>query len=119
MYSIPNDFDIKQIIGQAIVQVCYSINTISIHFERTGFITIEGSFTYFNGNKNIVIDELFPLRNDHGLLNLLETKVVDVSIDTNRTMLTICFAENHSLMLIGIPEFESYIICFDGIEIRV
>ena len=119
MYTIPLESNIEKLKGNSVVQICYTVNSVSVFFENIGFIGIEGSFLFTDGNKHVNVDDFFPLKEDWGLLHLLEKKLINIEIDSERTDLTLYFEENKSLTLFGNPQYESYSINIDGRRIIV
>lgn len=117
MYKIPSDFNSERLCGQTITQICYGINTISIMID-IGYIGFEGSFVFKNNGERVEVDEIYPAK-DWGLLNLLEKKITNIEIDSERTILTLHVEDNMLLSLIGTPFYESFSVKIDGKEFIV
>ena len=73
MYTIPEDFDLNILKDTTIIQVCFSVNTISLFFENIGFISIEGSFSLLHENKRYDYEEVYPVKRDFDILKLLQS----------------------------------------------
>jgi hypothetical protein len=119
MYKIPEEFDIKQFEGAAVQQVAFSINTISIQFERLGYLSMEGSFSFSIKGKVYHYENIYPVANDFRLLELLEKKVIEVKIDESRENLTFLFEAEIMLTAEGSKNFESYHLKIGEIKITV
>ena len=116
MYNIPINFNLEKLLGSLITQISYSINTISIFFDKVGFITISGSFRI---NHKKFYDEIFPIKNDMGLLNMLGKKIINININNDRDILCIVLDNQLKLELIGNKVYESYTINIGGTELIV
>lgn len=118
MYKIPKDYNINAIIGETIVQIAFGLNFITLFFNR-GYIQLEGAFATTFDNNTHEYDEVYPVKNDFGLLQLLEHKIVQVNINSDRNIMILLFENDSSLKLIGNENYESYVINISGNEIRV
>jgi hypothetical protein len=118
MYTIPYDFDTKELQNEIVYQISFGLNYISL-FIAKGFIQFSGSFSFGIKSQIFEYDEIYPVQNDYGLLVLLEKKIKNVSINIDRTDLTLEFEEGYILNLIGSEEYESYIIQINDKELII
>jgi hypothetical protein len=118
MYKIPTDFNLRKIENERISQIAFSLNSVSLFFND-GFIQFSGSFSLFYQNQESNYYEVYPVRTDYRLLNLLEKKIEKISVDDERTILIIKFEDEIILKLIGMKEYESYKININQKEIIV
>jgi hypothetical protein len=119
MYKIPLDANIERLIGHPIIQICFTLSSISIFFEKGRFITMECSFVLTEGTKQVSVEEVYPVKKEWGLLSLLEKKLINIQIDDDRTSLALYFEDNKTLKLLADPMYESYFINIDDNEIII
>ncbi len=118
MYKIPENFNVNALQGEVIFQISYGLNFITLFFSK-GFLQFEGKFvTIFKGHSQ-EYDEVYPVKNDFGLLQLLEQKIVDVNLSNGRNDLILLFENEFSLTLISNEAYESYTIRLNEEEIIV
>ncbi|MEO8820891.1 MAG: hypothetical protein ABI374_08630 [Ginsengibacter sp.] len=118
MYKIPENSDLSTIKNQVISQIAFTLNFITIFFDK-GFIQFSGGFSFNFSDQSNIYDEVYPVKNDLGLLRILEKKITNIDINNNRDKLTIHFEDKSELCLIGNKFYESFIINCNGNEIRV
>lgn len=118
MYKVSESFDITILKGIVINQITFGLNFISLLFNR-GFIQINGSFSISYSGKQYSYDEVYPVKNDFGLLQILENKVISILINDNRDEMEIEFENGLKLCLIGNEMYESFIISIDENVVRV
>ncbi len=118
MYKIPENFNLECLKDSLITQITFGLNVIVLSYNN-GFIQITGRFSIFSSGKLKNHDEVFPVRSDFGLLEILEKKILDVSINNSREELSIEFENGVILYLIGQEFFESYVVNINGNEFRV
>jgi hypothetical protein len=113
MNEAPEKNYINKIVNKTISSVSYGLNVITLGFSN-GNIYFSGSFMISFKNKRFLYDEVFPVTNDFGLLELLEKRIVKVNnIDDG-----ICFSfENEcSLELYCNEYYESFTLNIEGVE---
>lgn len=118
MYKIPENYNIHTLIGETIFQIAFGLNFITLFFND-GYIQFEGAFATTFDNKTREYDEVYPVKNDFGLLKLLEYKIAQVNVNSDRDVLVLLFENGSSLKLIGNKNYESYVISLASNEIRV
>lgn len=118
MYKIPESFDISVLKSEIINQIAFGLNFVTLFFNK-GFIQISGSFSFRYLGKQFNYYEVYPVKNDFGLLQILEKKITDVTLANNREELKIEFEGGVILCLMGNEMYESFIINIDGNEVRV
>ena len=118
MYKIPENFDISVLKNEVINQIAFGFNFITLFFNK-GFIQFTGSFSFGYNEKQSYYDEVSPVRNDFGLLQILEKEITSIKLTNNREELELGFETGLTLCLIGDEMYESFIINIDGNEIRV
>jgi hypothetical protein len=117
MYKIPENFDVSEIINQVIFQIAFGLNFVSLFFDK-GFIQFSGSFSFKSVVGFISYLEVYPIKDDLGLLRLLQKKITNIHINNDRNELRIEFEDKSELCLIG-NRYESFLIHINGTEIRV
>jgi hypothetical protein len=119
MYSLPIDFNLSQLNGAIVQQVCFAANNISVMLDSSRYISFEGQFilTEQSGKKNKL--DVYPVTDDSGLLKLLEQKIEKVSASKLDNNLFILFENQISLTILASDNYESYTIKTDNCIIRV
>lgn len=110
MYKIPLTFDISNLIGKQIQQVCFSINTVTLSFGVDEFINIETEFSIDKHGNSSSSGELYPVSTDYGLLELMEKSILRVEINESRDGLALTFDDNIILRLNSKANYESFSI---------
>lgn len=118
MYKIPEDFYINSITNQAITQIAFGLNFVTLFFS-IGLIQFSGSFSFLCNGRKQQYQEVYPVQDDFGLLNLLEKRIVQVSVNKERNVLTLEFESGAILELISGKNYESFKLIIDGKEIIV
>jgi hypothetical protein len=118
MFKIPLDFNVKKIINERIIQIAFSLNSVSLFFEK-GYIQFSGKFSYEKNGALKEFNEVFPAKNDFGLISLLEKQIQNATTNSERTNLKLEFENGDILLLYGTPEFESYSIKIENSMIRI
>jgi len=118
MYKIPEDFNINSIKNEAISQIAFGLNIITLFFNN-GLIQFSGSFSFHYDSLIQVYEEVYPVQGDFGLLHLLEKRIVQVRVSNERNVLTLEFETGAILELISGKEYESFKLNIDGEEIIV
>lgn len=76
--------------GETVYQVSFGINFITVFFSK-GFIQIEGSFSTIFENKTCDFCQVYPVKHDFSLLKLLERKIIEIDINSDRNVLVLTF----------------------------
>jgi hypothetical protein len=118
MYRIPESFNLSDIKDETISQIAFGLNFVTVFFNR-GFIQFSGSFVLHVDGKRFDYVEVYPVKNDFGLLKLLEKKIVKVFTNDERNDLTIEFDTGIILQLKSVGQYESYTLNIDGQEVIV
>lgn len=118
MYKIPEDFDISKLSDKTITSISYGINFISLFFED-GFIQILNSFVINANNNSNRYENLYPIKNDFGLLVLLEKQIIDIKTSKDREILHLFFDGNIDLLIHGDKMYESFEINYQDEQIIV
>jgi len=119
MYKIPLTFDGTKLHGKIVGQICFTLNTISIHFGLDCYLQIEGAFELSNKEGVFYTENLYPVSTDLRLLKFLEKSIAHVGINELRNNLSVVFEDKSVLTLIGNDHYESYRIKIGDIEILV
>ena len=119
MYTISNNYDLQRLKGASVQQICFTKNTISLLFEGDRFITFEGRFCLIDDSGVEKDFSVYPVYNDLGLLKLIEQKIEKVNTNVKRTDLILQFDNEHTVILYGDENYESYIIRIGDDEVRV
>lgn len=118
MYKIPKSFDISVLKNEIISQIAFGLNFVTLFFSK-GFIQIEGEFATIFENQLFEYAEIYPVKNDFGLLHLLEQKIIEINVSNDRSTLELVFESGFSLKLKGNEAFESYRIKINDEEVVV
>ena len=118
MYTIPRNFDISILKDKVLNQIAFGVNFITLFFNE-GFIQITGSFSFNYNGRQDNYDEVYPVKNDFGLLQILEKKIINVKLNDKRDKLEINFEDGAILCLVGNEMYESFTINFNKEIIRV
>ena len=116
MYKIPTNYNIEKLRGAIVETISFSPNTIVISFGNNGLIAIEGFFSFSLDSKKNEYTELYPIKSDFRLLNLLGLAVTNLIINKNRNSLVITFDKNCELELNSNEMYESFKIKVKGNE---
>jgi hypothetical protein len=119
MYKIPESFDFSHFKGKALNQVSFGQNVVIFFFSNDIYIQWSGRFSVFMGNAKIEFNEVFPVKNDFGLLSLLEKKVLNIYTDKTRSSLFIVFEDDCILEIYSDDSFESFTLYTNGIQVIV
>ena len=118
MYTIPEIFDTTLLENRIVEQVCFSINTISLHLGLDTYIRIEGEYIVESNNLQKMYS-VYPLTNDNYILKLLECKIDRVIVHEDRRNLTLTFSNKTNITLIGNELYESYFLKTKEMEILI
>lgn len=110
MLPIPHDIDLNSLREKIVTEVCYSATTITVHFQDTAYISIDGYFAFRYKKQRHEYYKLAPIKDDYNLLKLLGAEVTDVFLNSNRDGMTIKFNEGSRLELMGHQIDDSYTI---------
>ena len=118
MYGLPKDFDEAAFVGQELVQVSFSVNTIHFVFDGKASLTLLSTFIYSPSLNDAVHRETVPVSSS-GLMELIGNKVKSARA-TSDGQLTLVFENGGSLTCVDDSiEYESYYICIGDKEIIV
>ncbi len=118
MYKIPEEFKISEIINEEINQIGFGLNYVTLFYNK-GFIQFSGSFSFQHSGRKDDFNEVYPVKDDFGLLKLLGKKITQIKTNDGRNILILWIDHNIILKLIGSKEYESYIINIHGKEVIV
>lgn len=118
MYSIPIDFNLSQLNGATVQQVCFAANVVSIMLDSSRYISFEGEFILTEQDGKANKFEVYPIENDFGLLKLLEQKIIEISVDKSDNLFLL-FENQVSLSILASKDYEAYTIKTDDNLIRV
>lgn len=118
MYKIPSDYDISVLTGDTINQIAFGSNFITLFFEK-GYLQFSGGFSFSVSGATVSYEEVYPVRDDFGLLRILEKEIYDVSIFSNREGFSIKFDGGIVLCVTSNEMYESFTLNIDGKEVRV
>jgi len=112
MYGLPKDFDSNIFIGINLVQVCFTINNVTFHFDDDLHVTTETEFVFtLNGKRHSSVPENVSIE----CLSLLETPVTSALVVDQGT-LELRFGESMALIFLDTSEnYESYSITNSGV----
>ena len=108
MYQIPHDFEITTLRNEVISHIAFGLNVITIFFHKGLLIQFSGPFSIHYEGKTFSFEEVCPVSNDFGLLQLLEKKIIDVSINEARTTLSLTFETEVIVSLLSDEWYESF-----------
>lgn len=106
---LENEGLIKKLLNCKIFQVSFSLNTIVFSFDE-GYIQFSGGFEFRSNGKIFTFEEVYPLKDDNGLISVLENEISRVAIDQSSLLLV--FSSNSELVLFANEQYESFEIVF-------
>ena len=119
MYGLPEDFDARTLGGRRLELVCFSENTVNLHFDGELHITIESAFAHqhLEPESENNIQEV-PVSGSE-IMQLLGLQVID-SFGTADGTLHLSFENGHRLQIFDTSSlYESYRIEFGDLSIVV
>ena len=118
MYGLPKDFDVSVFVGKELIQICFAINVVSVHFEERIRITSEGSFGYSLSPENKDVAYQIPVK-DCEILELVGQAVTAATVE-GPGGLRLRFDNGHSLIFYDDKSnYESYHIQLGDEEIHI
>lgn len=110
MYGLPKEFDATTLVGQLLVQVCFGVGQIQLHFDKSLTIAVTSAFWYrdsaASGPQRINIPGSHAVQCH--LLQLLHRTILSARGDEFGT-LTLEFDSGHTLELLDEnPAYEAY-----------
>ena len=118
MFGLPKDFNASVFVGQELIQICFTANTIHLTFDREVTITLLSSFVEKHGLNEMSRRETVPVLSS-GLMRLIGQKVSSASSESDGT-LTLEFEDGNTLICLDdSPSYESYSIRVGDKEIIV
>ncbi len=118
MYKIPVDLEIIKFKNERINQITFGLNVI-ILFIGKNFIQFSGSFLLQVKGETFYHKEVCPVKNDFGLLQLLELKITNIYTNDERDILLLDIEGDIVLKLLSNEMYESFEINIDGRRIIV
>jgi len=109
MYGLPKDFDGKRLVGHELVQVCFGLYQIQLHFHERLSIFVESAFLYSDSPTSETTKIALPdlPQTQAKLLQLLQHTIVNAYGDKKGT-LTLAFDNGHVLQCLERPDYEAY-----------
>ncbi len=118
MHGLPKDFDVSVFVGNELIQICFAINLMSVHFEKRIRITSEGSFGYSLSLENKDVIYQVPVQ-DCEILELIGHVVTAAAVEGSGG-LRLRFDNGHSLIFYDdSPNYEAYHIQVGDKEIHI
>lgn len=103
MYPFPPDRILAELVGQELVQICVSANTVTLHFSRD-FMTIEVDFEFVDSTDNVKVS--IPSITSR-IFDLIGAKVSRLDVGMERHTLSIEFSGHRWLRFISDRQYES------------
>jgi hypothetical protein len=116
MHGLPNDFDSNVFVGTELNLICFSVNTVSFHFEDKVMITVESPFEYSETQGPTLIESL-PLTSS-GVMILIGKTVGSVTIDSSGN-LALVFEDGSKLKFFDTKHYEAYHITIGDKEFHI
>jgi hypothetical protein len=119
MYGLPKDFDTSFLLGKRLELVCFSENTVNLHFDEGLLFTIESGYIY-EVPKLGSVDEVLeiPVRSSN-IMRILGVAIVDALARSDGT-LVVTFENGNKLTLFDPnAQYESYRIDYNNLTIIV
>lgn len=116
MYKLDATFDHISLLDSIVVSVSYFVSEIRILFSNNSKykeIVIFGSLCIEIKGEKRHFNEIYPINEDYGLLNIIDRKVTEVKINDSRTELSIFFGE-HIVISIENDDFFETLHIRDG-----
>ena len=120
MYIIPENIDLSKFLLNPITEISYTLSTINIMFENYHYyIQLYGPFNIKTNNKYIECTEIYPIKCDFELIQLIGKMIVNVEVNSDRDILSFTFEDNILLNLISSEYYESFRIFMNKEEIVI
>lgn len=118
MYRIPERVDIDKFKGQTLSQIAFGLNYILLMFDNCS-IQFSGQFLFKFEGREFEREEVYPVKSDFMLLNLLEEKIESIYCNQERTTLVIDFTNDSFLSLKSNEMYESFELNINGERVIV
>ncbi len=116
MNGVPADLPVQALVGCDLTHIGLSMHTIQLHFEKDGYISIEGDWC-LRDSRGLAIDQSIDppsSRKSYQIHRLLMQSVVAASVDAPESF-TLTFANGDSLTVLDSwPTYESFTLRVNG-----
>ncbi len=107
MYKFPDDFDPSVFIGNALEEICFSKNRVSLSFSNNISITAEAGISHQQAGESLTTKIVIPVATSN-LMGLLEHRVVAALVQEGEKLI-LRFDSGDALSFCDIAEnYESY-----------
>jgi hypothetical protein len=118
MYTIPDSFQNNTFIGLRLNLVSFTENQVNLHFENDIALYVESSYSISKTNKEYKARKVPTIASK--MQNIIGDYVVSVSIDDNKTTLSLFFSKGYVFRCFDDSKtYESFIIRAPGMEVIV
>jgi hypothetical protein len=105
MYEFPQENDLRQLVGQTVIQVCCTINQITFHFGMK--TSISACSTFLHKDHLGQAHEITVPVSTASVFVLLECQVVNIARGEGGFDLTLSFSNGHMLSFSSYDSYES------------
>jgi hypothetical protein len=106
MYQLPDKSQLTPLIGQRAIQICCTINTLSVHFENDSMIDVYDRFEC-EIRDGMTHDIVFPI-SDLSIFQFLECEIADIAVEDDQRTLSLLFENGWLIRFSSSPAFESF-----------
>lgn len=85
MFKIPNDFDLTQLVGNKIISIDRSINTLSFIFDKKLSITCDGPMELKELNGSFLINSSEKWSSIDPIYSVLEKEITNCKVDSSKS----------------------------------
>ena len=118
MYGLPIDFEPRAFVGQELVQVSFTINTVHLIFDKDTTITIESTYAVGLSPDTAAMKQSPPVKSSN-LMALLGRKVTEANATVEGTLTLVFEGHEHLWCFDDSEQYESYHIRIQEREIIV
>jgi hypothetical protein len=108
MYRFPKRDILESIIGNKLIMVSCNVNQIYLHFDSNISISIESTNFQVKSEKELI--EIGVPIDNLAVFKLIEQKVIDISLNEEKTILEIIFNQNQRIILTDDEHYETHVI---------
>jgi hypothetical protein len=118
MYKFPDDFDTNVFIGNALEDICFSKNQVSLGFSNNISIIAEADISHQQAGESVTTIIVIPVATSN-LMGLLEHRIVAAFVQEGEKLI-LRFDSGDVLSFCDIAEdFESYHLMIGGHAITI
>lgn len=120
MYDIDKSFRFQKLIGERIEQITFAKDSVTIFIgAENDYIQIMSKFELNTPEKSYYCDNVYGMKNAHGLLELIGKKIKEIYVDYDENDVALVFTDGYTLSIFDDTDYESYWIMAEGKEMLI